>query len=355
MNDSFSPLSIFIAESTAYRNVKPEFLHPMENVSIPLGREATLECTVKNLGNYQIAWLRADPDTGTLLSVHTNIIAKDNRLRVTHNNYRQWYLHVKDVREYDRGYYMCQINTEPMTSQTGFLDILVPPSIVEEETSSDVVVDERNKLSLRCKASGYPTPNITWRREDGKELNLGFYGGKRYAGTQTTKVESEYLNISQVVREDMGAYLCIASNGVPPSVSKRISVQVNFRPKIRVPNQLVGATKGTDVQLECNVEASPRPLTSWIRHDQVILLPSHKYQISEEMNSYKIKMKLKITDLEEKDFGAYKCIAKNTPGEKEGYIRVYEVPPPTTLSVPVKSTSSSTAAYNSPKRVLTGE
>ncbi|RWS28855.1 lachesin-like protein, partial [Leptotrombidium deliense] len=342
--------------SSSAKNAKPEFVSPISNISVPVGRDALLECTVMNLANFQpavsqalskklaidsqVAWLRSDPDTGTLLSLHTTIIAKDHRLRVTHNNYRQWYLHIKDVQESDRGFYMCQINTESMISQTGFLDVLVPPSIVEHETSSDVIVDERNKLSLRCKASGYPAPNITWRREDGKELNLGFYGGKRHAAM---KVDSEYLNISQVVREDMAAYLCIAWNGVPPSV---------IRPKIRVHSQLVGASKGMDVQLECNVEASPKPLLSWIRHDQIILLPSHKYQISEEINSYKIKMKLKITELEDKDFGAYKCIAKNTPGEKEGYIRVYEVAPPTTLSVPVKSTSSSTA-YNTPRKVLT--
>lgn len=43
------------------------------------------------------------------------------------------------------------------------------------------------------------------------------------------KVEGEFLNISQVSREDMGAYLCIAANGVPPSVSKRILLQVNCK------------------------------------------------------------------------------------------------------------------------------
>lgn len=42
-------------------------------------------------------------------------------------------------------------------------------------------------------------------------------------------IESEYLNISQVIREDMGAYLCIASNGIQPAVSKRISIQVNCK------------------------------------------------------------------------------------------------------------------------------
>lgn len=120
-------------------------------------------------------------------------------------------------------------------------------------------------MSLRCKANGYPPPAITWRREDGKELNLGFFSGKKVAGKRdarqrpetepplrqvpsrrtnlaalahpcllfpvvprtASKVEGEYLNITQVTREDMGAYLCIARNSVPPSVSKRITVQVN--------------------------------------------------------------------------------------------------------------------------------
>lgn len=63
-----------------------------------------------------------------------------------------------------------------------FIKHSVPPQIVDSDTSSDTVVDERQKLSLRCRASGYPAPTVTWRREDGKELNLGLYGGKKYSG-----------------------------------------------------------------------------------------------------------------------------------------------------------------------------
>lgn len=39
--------------------------------------------------------------------------------------------------------------------------------------------------------------------------------------------EGETLDIARISRLDMGAYLCIASNGVPPSVSKRIKVSVD--------------------------------------------------------------------------------------------------------------------------------
>ncbi|CAG2117507.1 unnamed protein product, partial [Medioppia subpectinata] len=140
-----------------------------------------------------------------------------------------------------------------------------------------------------------------------------------------TKVEGEYLNISQVTREDMGAYLCIASNSVQPSVSKRMIVAVNFRPKIKVSHQLVGSSLGTDVELECRCEASPQPHTSWIRSDGTVLSATNKYQTREEHDSYRTKMRLKITNLEEKDFGSYKCVAKNSLGEKEGLVRLYEV------------------------------
>ncbi|XP_023216477.1 lachesin-like [Centruroides sculpturatus] len=273
-------------------------------------------------------------DTQTLLSIHTHVITRDSRIRVSNNNHRQWYLHIKEVRIEDQGSYMCQINTEPMVSQLGYLEVMVPPSVVEDGTSSDIVVEERSKVSLRCRASGYPVPNISWRREDGKDINLGSYGGRRYSAP---KVEGEYLNISQVTREDMGAYLCIARNGVPPTVSKRILVQVNFRPKIRVPNQLVGAAANTDVTLECKLEASPRPLTSWIRSDGMLLLQNRKYELTEEEESYKITMKIKIFELNDRDFGSYKCLAKNTLGEKEGFIRLYEIPPPTTLPRPTPS------------------
>lgn len=43
------------------------------------------------------------------------------------------------------------------------------------------------------------------------------------------EVNSEVLFLSKVSRMDMGAYLCIASNGHPPTVSKRIIVSVDCK------------------------------------------------------------------------------------------------------------------------------
>lgn len=44
-----------------------------------------------------------------------------------------------------------------------------------------------------------------------------------------SQYEGDSLNLIKVSRLEMGAYLCIASNGVPPTVSKRITVDVECK------------------------------------------------------------------------------------------------------------------------------
>lgn len=42
-------------------------------------------------------------------------------------------------------------------------------------------------------------------------------------------------------------------------------IDCSVHPVIQVPNQLVGAPLGTDVVLECHVEASPKSINYWVR------------------------------------------------------------------------------------------
>jgi len=50
--------------------------------------------------------------------------------------------------------------------------ILVPPDITDEETSSDITVQEGENATLVCHAAGHPSPRILWRREDGEGLTI---------------------------------------------------------------------------------------------------------------------------------------------------------------------------------------
>ncbi|XP_060524691.1 neurotrimin-like isoform X2 [Cylas formicarius] len=309
----------------------PRFTEPIPNVTVTVGRDALLACVVDNLRGFKVAWVRVD--TQTILSIHHNVITQNPRISLSYNDHRSWYLHIKNVQEVDRGWYMCQINTDPMRSRQGYLQVVVPPSIIDRETSSDMVVLESTNVSLTCKATGYPEPYVMWRREDGEDI--------RYNGENVNVVDGEILFITKVSRLHMGAYLCIASNGVPPSISKRVQLKVQFPPMLSIPNQLEGAYIGQEVTLECRTEAFPTSINYWTTERGDMIISGDKYEAVSMDNGYKKYMMLKIRKINKNDFGSYKCVAKNSLGETDGVIKLEEIPAPTTMkSITYHATSS---------------
>ncbi|XP_058442842.1 lachesin isoform X2 [Malaya genurostris] len=314
-------IALVVIIANAVAAFEPDFVYPLENVTVAKGRDATFTCVVNNLGGYRVAWIKADAKA--ILAIHEHVITNNGRLSVTHNDYNTWTLVIRNVKMEDRGLYMCQVNTDPMKMQTAFLEVVIPPDVIYEETSGDMMVPEGGSAKLVCKARGYPKPKIIWRREDGREIiaRNGTHGKMK-----ATIVEGEMLSLTKVTRSEMGAYMCIASNGVPPSVSKRMKLQVHFHPLIQVPNQLVGAPLGTDVTVICNVEASPKAINYWQRENGEMIISNDRYSMNEnESSMYAVQMTLVIRKLHKADMGGYKCISKNSIGDAEGTIRLYEM------------------------------
>ena len=48
----------------------------------------------------------------------------------------------------------------------------MPPDILDYPTSTDMIVRENSNVTLRCAATGSPSPTITWRREGGEKIML---------------------------------------------------------------------------------------------------------------------------------------------------------------------------------------
>uniref|UniRef100_A0A182K1P6 Ig-like domain-containing protein n=1 Tax=Anopheles christyi TaxID=43041 RepID=A0A182K1P6_9DIPT len=136
----------------------------------------------------------------------------------------------------------------------------------------------------------------------------------------------------------MGAYLCIASNDVPPAVSK-------LAPSVRPTSQLLGAPLGSDVQLECTVEASPMPVSYWLKGGRVLpnsfagasngnyeqpglsrpemLLDGPKYGITEDRHGFRTNMRLVVRSFSPVDVGTYHCVSTNSLGRADGTMRLY--------------------------------
>lgn len=107
-------------------------------------------CVPSRFGIFQVGWLRASDQT--ILSIHTRIVTHNARISVSYESGGSsgsgggtaaggtfgvtgssqateevvngtWSLHIRQLKESDRDCYMCQINTSPMISQLGCLDI----------------------------------------------------------------------------------------------------------------------------------------------------------------------------------------------------------------------------------------
>lgn len=69
-----------------------------------------------------MAWIHVGRQM--LLTIHKHVVVKVPRFSVSHDNQKTWLLHISSVQQDDRGYYMCQVNTNPMISQVGFLQVV---------------------------------------------------------------------------------------------------------------------------------------------------------------------------------------------------------------------------------------
>uniref|UniRef100_A0A0K8T337 Ig-like domain-containing protein n=1 Tax=Lygus hesperus TaxID=30085 RepID=A0A0K8T337_LYGHE len=311
-------------------SVLPKFAEPILNVTVTVGKDALMACVVENLRNYKVAWVKVD--TQTILSIHHSVITQNPRVSLSYNDHRSWYLHISNVQDVDRGWYMCQVNTDPMRSRQGYLQVVVPPRILEKDSSTDMVVRETSDVSLQCRAKGYPDPYVMWRREDGKDIN--------YNGDMVNVVDGEVLTIKKVSRLHMGAYLCIASNGVPPSISRRVFLRVQFPPMLSIANQLEGAYVGQDVSLECQTEAFPSSINYWTTERGDMIVNGEKYETSSIDQGYSRFMTLKIRNVTKRDFGSYQCVAKNSLGETDGVIKLEEIPVPVSKTTALNVTLS---------------
>jgi hypothetical protein len=71
-------------------------------------------------------------------------------------------------------------------------------------------------------------------------------------------VDGEVLHVVRVSRLHMGAYLCVASNGVPPSISKRVElrVQCKFKCIYHLNNLKASKSSGVIVQYHFKINLS---------------------------------------------------------------------------------------------------
>ena len=69
-----------------------------------------------------MGWVKVD--TQKILTVHNNVITRNPRISLKRRASNEWILQLQRVQPNDRGWYMCQINTDPMRHRSGYFEVV---------------------------------------------------------------------------------------------------------------------------------------------------------------------------------------------------------------------------------------
>ncbi|XP_066564004.1 opioid-binding protein/cell adhesion molecule isoform X2 [Amia ocellicauda] len=280
------------------RSGEASFSKPMDNVTVRQGESAVLRCTLDNKVT-RVAWL----NRSSILFAGGDKWSIDPRVVLLNNTITEYSIKIKDVDVYDEGPYVCSIltNNKPKASRVHLI-VQVPPRIVN--ISSNITVNEGSSVTLMCLAIGRPEPTVTWRHLSSR--------GQRFVS------EGEYLEITEISKEQSGVYECSSSNDVSAPNIKKVSVTVNYPPLIFNARSR-GAPLGQKGVLECEASAVPVADFEWYKEDR---------RLANGLNGVKIENKgrqsmLIFFNVSEEDYGNYTCVAMNTMGITNASIILY--------------------------------
>ncbi|XP_034279649.2 igLON family member 5 isoform X2 [Pantherophis guttatus] len=271
-----------------------DFSQPADNYTVCQGDNATLSCYIDQQVT-RVAWL----NRSNILYAGNDKWSIDLRVQLLQYSPSEFSIMISHVDVYDEGLYTCSFQTQdkPHTSQV-YLIVYVPARIVN--ISAAVTVNEGSNVNLLCLAVGKPEPTVIWR-----QLKDGFTS------------EGEYLEISEINREQAGEYACITANGVSTPDIKHVLITVNYPPiitDVKDSRPLIGKT----ALLRCEAMAVPAAEFQWFKDDKQLISGSDGLQIQNE----RTRSILLFTNVTVRHYGNYTCLASNSLGSYNVSLRL---------------------------------
>lgn len=194
----------------------------------------------------------------------------------------------------------------------------------------------------KCLKAGYV------RKRIGQRLRLDRHSFLRYIKLASTAAllivklslssvtADSSIEFPKTTRRDMGAYLCIASNGVPPMRSRRVTLKVLYPPTTHMDVKVVKVPLGERLVLNCSVEGLPLPEVVWFRANKRIKPGDQKhYVFNEKKTSLVVLSQLEINYVDHHDnYASYTCSGKNSLGSDNDRVDIHVKEKKPTYRVP---------------------
>uniref|UniRef100_A0A3Q3L4X2 Uncharacterized protein n=1 Tax=Mastacembelus armatus TaxID=205130 RepID=A0A3Q3L4X2_9TELE len=285
-------------------HVPPVITGPLqESLNYTLGSHVALLCEATGVPVPSITWLKDRTPIESSLQWQWSV--RGNRLELG------------PLTLSHAGIYTCLAkNIEGQAQKDYTLSVQVSPTILDSIRPSDVSAPVGEEVVLECRATGIPTPRLSWLKDG---VTLG--GSENHHITSTT--DGSTLTLLRLSPEDSGTYTCLAVSPagqesriytlfvlVPPSISGETTV----------PRE-VQVTQDTTVTLECQAAGNPPPQISWLKNGHPLLLSARTRLLSGDSV-------LRISPVQLSDSGVYTCVARSRAGLAElSYDVQVQVPP----------------------------
>lgn len=174
-----------------------------------------------------------------------------------------------------------------------------------------------NMVSLKCKATGYPAPTITWKKND--EQPTRHLGNIKYGPWS--------LILEDLVTDDTGIYTCNVCNKlgcITYSYTLDVIERYHNRPLLIDRPQNKTVVYGSNVNFSCTYVSDLNPVVYWVAGTHVENGSVSNVKTSADMQYPEL---LQLNNVTYADEGWYTCVAANSLGTSSAsaYLRVVDV------------------------------
>ncbi|KAM9358974.1 immunoglobulin superfamily member 10 [Symphorus nematophorus] len=265
--------------------------------------DAFLPCVAVGNPLPTISWKRFSSSTGNTFTIKGRM----GKFKVLSNGT----LSIQNANIKDRGQYLCLAENDHGSDKLLVtLSVVAYPSRIMEPKVREIKSHAGNKVEMKCKAEGRPTPMISWILANRTQVR----GQNAEKGRVSVSAEGT-LVIEQVSVYDRGHYKCIASNPAGADTAT-VRLQVVAAPPgiVEEKRQQVKASVSQNLWLPCTGQGSPQPSIHWVLHDGSTLR-SNRAASNRRLTVYE-NGTLHMDDVTEADSGKYECIATSSTGSE---------------------------------------
>ncbi|KAM8864759.1 basement membrane-specific heparan sulfate proteoglycan core protein isoform 8-T8 [Spinachia spinachia] len=206
----------------------------------------------------------------------------------------------------------------------------------------NIQAHEGDNLRLYCRATGVPTPKLTWQKNGGQIVpkaipSHGFHQFKSNSldvlqrrieelQARMDRTDIGTLLIPNVQMSDSGTYTCVGSNSIGSSGAPiRVSVLKGDHSAsvVSIQPSTADVQEGQNLELNCLAPGNPPPQVTWTKASGRL---SFNHQV--------VGSQLRILSASAQDSGEYVCRVEGNPGNTGSHVQSASV------SVSVTSTSS---------------